>query len=441
MQRLRRQSEKWRTAVLIVPGCVLALGVARADWRFTPAVPVNPKAEARVGVFHHLESSGRKNIAVAGKQVAVIWEDNHSGHSAVYVAVHELGARAGFAAPQRLSAGREAYEPVIVAARVADGVDGFVAAWEQDGHVWARALLPAGASSRSPSMTLGPAVEVDAHTSGQVSLAARSEGKAGRIQAVWTRQGKRFRRVMTASLQRMKAQPAALRVHGTEPVDAQPPKDQQLYPSVVLTDKATVAVWEDRRDGHTRLLYARAGEEGVFRTPRGLNEFIVGNVKLGRGTGVARVTLARAGRQGVAAAWMDKRHFLSGYDIYAGFSTDGGRHFGKNEKVQDSFGDNTPQWHPAIAVCPSGQVVVAWDDRRDGTPDVWLSWKAQWQSDPAHGVGWSDDESVAPAAGPGAQSDPVIACDADNRLHLAWIGRNRVDGHTQIWYSEGRFTP
>lgn len=400
----------------------------RADWTFTPAVPVSPVAQTRPGVFHHLESAGRKNIAVAGTSVAVIWEDNHTGQPAIYAALRQ-GDTGGFSAPIPLSAGKQAYEPVIVAA----GAEGFIAAWEQDGQVWARTFSSSGA---------GPALVLDKRPSGQVSLASRLENGHLRMQAVWTRQGKRFHRVMTAAVQMVGE---ALRMGKAQPVDAEPPREEQLYPSVALTARATVVAWEDRRDGHTRLFYSRAGEEKVFRAPRGLNTFIVGNVKLGKGTGVTRVALAAAGRAGVAAAWMDKRDFLSGYDIYAAFSADAGRGFGANEMVQDSFGNNTPQWHPAIAVCPDGLVAVTWDDRRDGTPDVWLSWKTAWKADGApaaqNSSSWSDDLGVGPASGPGVQADPVIACDGQNRLHLAWVGRAHAGGPTRVWYSRGRLVP
>lgn len=135
----------------------------RADWTFTPAVPVSPVAQTRPGVFHHLESAGRKNIAVAGTSVAVIWEDNHTGQPAIYAALRQ-GDTGGFSAPIPLSAGKQAYEPVIVAA----GAEGFIAAWEQDGQVWARTFSSSGA---------GPALVLDKRPSGQVSLASRLAGE------------------------------------------------------------------------------------------------------------------------------------------------------------------------------------------------------------------------------------------------------------------------
>ena len=68
-------------------------------------------------------------------------------------------------------------------------------------------------------------------------------------------------------------------------------------------------------------------------------------------------TLAACGNACLIAGWLEKRDFLAGYDVYAAFSLDGGRRFGRNIKVQDSFGDNVSQWHAAIAANAAGRVV------------------------------------------------------------------------------------
>ena len=77
------------------------------------------------------------------------------------------------------------------------------------------------------------------------------------------------------------------------------------------------------------------------------------------------------------------------------------------------LGENLPQWHPAIAMTPSGNIIVAWDDPRDDSPDIWYSQRTV--------EGWSDDEAVSPASGAGAQSSPSIAFDPQGRLHIVWL--------------------
>jgi hypothetical protein len=146
---------------------------------------------------------------------------------------------------------------------------------------------------------------------------------------------------------------------------------------------------------------------------------------LGAGTGAMRPTLAAWGADGVAAVWLDKRDFLSGYDVYAAFDP-GTRRFGSNLKVQDSFGDNMAQWHAQVVGDAGGGLVALWDDARDGTPDVWLS---EWD-----GEAFGDDVAVPAAAGAGAQTDPVAVFDAEGALHVVWLDHNEAAG-TRIRYA------
>ncbi|KAF0168773.1 MAG: hypothetical protein FD158_1210, partial [bacterium] len=146
---------------------------------------------------------------------------------------------------------------------------------------------------------------------------------------------------------------------------------------------------------------------------------------LGRGTGAMRPALAAFGAR-LAAVWLDKRDFLSGYDVYAAFSDDGGASYGKDTKAQDSFGDAIAQWHAAVAGNRRGDLVVAFDDERDSSADVWLTrWTAS---------GWGGDFSPADASGAGRQGDPAIALDDTGHLHLAWIERDAV-GTTRLRYT------
>lgn len=82
----------------------------------------------------------------------------------------------------------------------------------------------------------------------------------------------------------------------------------------------------------------------------------------------------------------DKLDFESSYDVYGGFARSPNLTFGANEKVQDEFGNNFVQWPPAVAANGGGRVAVVWDDDRDGSSDVWLSWR--------NADGWSDDLAV-----------------------------------------------
>jgi hypothetical protein len=206
----------------------------------------------------------------------------------------------------------------------------------------------------------------------------------------------------------------ALTVQSAQPVEARAPVDEQGWPALAVAGDGSVTVaWEDRRDRHTVPMVSHSRDGVSFAAPVRLTDRKSGSVDgLGAGTGAMRPTLAAWGADGVAAVWLDKRDFLSGYDVYAAFDP-GTRRFGSNLKVQDSFGDNMAQWHAQVVGDAGGGLVALWDDARDGTPDVWLS---EWD-----GEAFGDDVAVPAAAGAGAQTDPVAAFDAEGALHVVWL--------------------
>lgn len=387
---------------LLAPG--LALG---SPWHFGRAIPVTSVHGHHV--FQHLESAGRKNIAVSRHEVAVAWEDNHTGTPQVYVALRSLkGGR--FAPARRLSAGAPSYDPAIAA--LPD--DQFVVAWEEGGKVWARRVDVRGAG---PRLRLGKGR--------QASVASRGR----ELVAVWAADGPPQHIVL--SRLRLDAH-LSLQREAAVPVEAKRPPAPELYPSVTISPAGMVVAWEDRREGHTRLFTTFSAHGRHFTPIRPLNQLLHGrHEKFGRGSGVTRVTLTTLPDGIVAAAWMDKRYFRDGYDIYAAFSHDGGRRFGHNQQVEDAFGDTYGQWHPAIAATPDNRVAVVWDDNRDGTQDLWFSWSA------GHGH-WSANASIPPAHGPGDQSNPALAFDAAGNLHVAWVSQRTPYGPSRIWYAEGK---
>ncbi|MEJ5210220.1 MAG: hypothetical protein WHV61_02160, partial [Burkholderiales bacterium] len=115
---------RWLVALL-----ALGAGGVHAQWEFSAPLDVVPGATA----FFHVESAGRRNIAVSGTTVAVAWEDDRDGIPRCHVALKVLDAD-HFAPPARLSGTGECAEPVVHA--VADGA--FLAGWEEAGRVRVR---------------------------------------------------------------------------------------------------------------------------------------------------------------------------------------------------------------------------------------------------------------------------------------------------------------
>ncbi len=383
---------------------LVALPVQAASWEFSSALDVSPE---QPGVFHQLDSSGRKHIAVSGDTVAVVWEESRAGATQVNAAFKLLSQKV-------FNVVRVSHGSAPVVASLGGGR--FVLAWEQDGEVWTRVAEAAG---------LGPPLRL-AQKAMQPSLAVLGSD----VVAVWSEEVDHHPRIRFAHLKR---EGQSMRLVGiARDVDGAPPKAGQLYPDVALTPAGVTVAWEDRREGHTILLHAFSRDGKRFNKPQILNEQPPKRSEVyGKGTGVARVALARHGVRGVAAVWLDKRNFLEGYDVYTGFAR-GGARFGKNEKVQDEFGNNISQWHAAIAADAAGRVAVAWDDDRDGSADLWLAWpKAAGQ--------WSENVAMPVASGPGQQSNPVIAFDAAGNLHLAWIERVTPEAPTRLRYAVGKF--
>jgi hypothetical protein len=377
---------------------------AQAAWTWSEALTVN--SALGPAIFAHLESANRQGVAVSGDTVGVAWEDNRDGSPQCYLAI-KSGSEDKFAPEIRLSQS-ECYEPVVVAL----GAGRFVAAWEEAGKVRAR-VLPDGA-----------AINLSELESAQVTLAFG----AGKLYAAWAEQAGRFRRIVVARLETDASVPG---ICFAQPVEAREPTDEQGWPALAVAGDGGVTVaWEDRRERHSVPMVSHSLDGRDFAPPTQLTDLKSGGgtgraLGLGAGTGAMRPTLTAWGGQGVAAAWLDKRDFLSGYDVYAALD-EGTRHFGRNLRVQDSFGDNMAQWHAKIVGATSGRLVALWDDARDGTPDVWM---ADW-----NGEAFGDNIAVPAAYGPGAQSDPSAILDAAGSLHAVWLDRDEQVG-TRIRYA------
>jgi hypothetical protein len=70
-------------------------------------------------------------------------------------------------------------------------------------------------------------------------------------------------------------------------------------------------------------------------------------------------------------AWQDHRE--GNDDIYLATSSDGGRTWSANHRVDDTGAGPSNQYSPAIAVAPDGTVTVVWQDDRDGIDHVYMT--------------------------------------------------------------------
>ncbi|MCP3688084.1 MAG: hypothetical protein GY784_06695 [Gammaproteobacteria bacterium] len=375
--------------------------------QFQHKIAIGSKASA--GIFHHLEGAGRKHIAVSGDSVAVVWEDDSSGDPQVYLAQKN---RQGleFSAATQVSNGQEAYQPAIAGI----GAGKFIVVYEQDAAVYARTW-----SGQGP----GPALLLSGSNAAQASIAAGD----GHVLVIWREKNMLAYSLSVASLG---VDSMALKlktsIHQVEPELLETPL---LMPAITLSGGMVCIAWEDRRAGHTRLLYSYSElNELNFIAPESLNEFYANRNEYDKGNGATRVSIAAFGDDEVLAAWMDKRRGGAGYGIFSALASEGGAAFGPNEKVHSQPGDKQPHYNPAVAGNADGEFVVAWDDYRNGSSDIWLS---SYNEDDE----WGADYAPGPAAGVGEQSHAAIALDEQGGLHLLWIEREHSLAATRLWYA------
>jgi hypothetical protein len=405
---------RWVMAATLV--CLIPQILFAEPWAFEPAIDVtSANADGAHKIFHHLDGTGRRNIAVTSYGVAVAWEDDRDGVPRVYFSYKDRQA-GEFNADLQISGAGEAYEPVLL--NLND--NRFVVAWEEEGQVYARLVEPTG------QPPLGVPLKLSEKSGAQVSLTR----DGGEVIALWSEREGRYGRIR---LQRLGVgSDAAFQPGVSCPVDALLPMDEQLYPSAALSGERLVVAWEDRRLKHTIIMAAveQKARSCRFSEPVRISEKPgKNNLPYGAGHGVSRVALAGFGEQKVFAVWEDKRDFRNGYDIWgATYSAEQGR-FGKNEKVQDDFGGLAKQRHATVAGHPDGSLVVAWDDEREGNADVMLSWR--------EAAAWSDDLPLPTAAGEGQQGHPSIAFDEKGNLHAIFVERDEIESPTRLKYTFG----
>jgi hypothetical protein len=395
-------------------GFCLALAIFQTQasdrWIFDSRIGVTgPPADA---VYHHLEGSGRKHIAVTAESVAVVWEDNRSQAPQIYVTLKSL-TQETFPRALLVSSGSEAYEPTI------DALSGnrFVLAFEQDASIFARILTAEG---------LAEPTTLSRSAASHVSIASFED----QVFASWREQnnGKWFVKIATLGVSNANR----LVVESLQSVEPGGLETAVLFPAIAANSAGLCVAWEDRRAGHTRLLVSHAEAAGkAFTKPQSLNEFFSNRNQYDRGSGVTRVSLASFAQDEILAAWMDKRRGGKGYGIFAALGADAGENFGPNEKVHSEEGDTQPHYNPATAGNQAGEFVIAWDDFRRGDSDIWIS---AYNPD----LEWSRDYAPPVANGKGEQSHPSIALDEQQNLHLLWIERSQLDGPSRLWYSLGR---
>ena len=385
--------------------CLLSAVPACAAWTFSAPLDVSPEQNSKT--FYHLDATGRRNIAVNHHTLAVVWEDNHTGRADAYVALKWLADKS-FSAPVRMSAGTEAFAPGVAAVGA-----GFLAGWTEGNAVWVRYVDGSG---------LGQAVRLSKHAADQLALAPLDSTTA---MAVWTETVAGGTCIHAAHLD---VTGNSVTAGHAFPIADCATQHFQTQPALVAGPQGVLVVWQDRSSGANRVYGSIAKDAQHFSPPVQINDTIAKSATYGSGSSAINPVVA-AFAEGYWVAWLDKRADRAGYKIYSARSS-AGREWSEDLKVQDAFGDETPQWSVSVTVTPTGEALAAWSDAREGNgQDIYYAFFRD-------GV-WSDNYLLEHAAATRDQDNPSVVSDAEGNIHLIWRHQSD-DGTSRIKYAVGR---
>jgi hypothetical protein len=204
----------------------------------------------------------------------------------------------------------------------------------------------------------------------------------------------------------------------TSPVEASdgPMDTEQVYLDLAVDDGGIVhVVWEDRRDNRD----VRASSAPVSTLDFG------GSVKINDDLGNAwqeEPTIDTDEHGDVYVAWYDRRD--GDPSIYMAKSTDGGQTYGSNLRVSGST--TPPQFEPDIEVI-GGNVHVVWQDGRTGVNrDIYYA------SAPSDSLVFGTSVKVNRGTSESNQGTPSLSVEPDGTVHVVW--QDYRDGVSDVYY-------
>jgi TolB protein len=184
-------------------------------------------------------------------------------------------------------------------------------------------------------------------------------------------------------------------------------KEVQYKPSIGVDGQGTIYIaWRDgRRNGNADIFFARSTDGGKTFSR---------NVRLNDDRGAAyqgNPTLAVNSKGVVAVAWSDARNGKD--DIYITISKNQGWTFSANHRVNDDP-ETTAHSHPSVAVDAAGVVYVAWEDFRNDNSDIYLATSRD------GGATFSPNRRVNDDSGSAPQISPSLAIGPSDQILVAW---------------------
>ena len=202
-------------------------------------------------------------------------------------------------------------------------------------------------------------------------------------------------------------------------------KESQFLPSVAMDAVENfVVVWYDYRNDNFDIYFQRYSNTG---TAIGVNTKVNDDTL---GASQEHPVIAMDPTGNFVIAWSDNRH--ENYDIYFQKYTGIGGVLGTNTLVNDDV-DSTKQWNPAISMDPAGNFVISWIDERNGNRDVYF------QRYTSAGGALDANAKVNDDSGANMQTAHDIAMDPTGNYVITWQDfRNSTwDIYFQLYNSNG----
>lgn len=172
---------------------------------------------------------------------------------------------------------------------------------------------------------------------------------------------------------------------------------------------AVYAAWQDARSGADDIRFNRSTDGGRSWQAEDLR--LDDGAPGGATSSMPSLAADRAGR--VYVAWEDLRD--GDRDIFFARSTDGGRSFGANVRLDTDDAGSGVSYHPQVVCRDDGTVLVGWWDERGGLPDIYMR-----RSTDA-GASWGGPEARLDPGEPGAVASRHLRfADAGGRIVAAW---------------------
>lgn len=166
----------------------------------------------------------------------------------------------------------------------------------------------------------------------------------------------------------------------------------------------------------------REGDEAMLGLRNGLTHQSV-RVKPSAGMAIGKIASCRAGTSNVVVVWEEIATNGSDADICAQmFSLDGAAQWGTNGIAVNRFRGR--QQAPAVAVSIRGDVWVVWQSDSAKHNNIWCQ-----RIRPDGRLAWAMPVAVCTAVG--EQTQPAIAEDADGQMVIAW--EDRRNGNSDIY--------